>query len=402
MSALLAALFCFAILTLWVSGWWPVAVFQAGVYALAAAALYRTRKSPFPFTFPFVPLTFATAWGYFQWLTGRTAYVFDTRTAIAHWTTFLAVCLCAFLLFRDPSSRRWFRGTMLWFAFVVAVLATVQSFTAGGKVFWLFPSGYHDYVMGPILSRNHYAAFIEAVLPIALYEALRRQHSSLLYCAMAAAMYASVIASASRAGTVLATAEIVAVIAIVSLRGGANRRRIGGSLLGICASFALFTAVVGWGNIWSRFWAPDPMQIRRQLVLSTLHMIAAHPWFGVGLGTWAAAYPRYALIDTGLFANQAHNDWLQWTAEGGLPFGLMLVTLFLWCLRPAISSVWGLGVIAVFLHALVDYPFSRPALGAWPILILAMLAAWQSDRTRPGGFRPSAPPRVDPQAAPPD
>jgi len=27
---------------------------------------------------------------------------------------------------------------------------------------------------------------------------------------------------------------------------------------------------------------------------------------------------------------------------------------------------------------LVDYPFSRPALGSWPILILAMLAARQS------------------------
>jgi O-antigen ligase len=75
-----------------------------------------------------------------------------------------------------------------------------------------------------------------------------------------------------------------------------------------------------------------------------------------------------------LFANQAHNDWLQWTAEGGFPFGVMLATLFFWSLRPAFRSVWGLGVVAVFLHAIVDYPFSRPALGSWAIVILSLLA----------------------------
>ncbi len=398
MPALLAALFFFAILTLWVSAWWPVAVFEVGIYALAAAALLRARRSLFPFTFPLVPLTFAPAWGVFQWLTGRTVYSFDTRSAIAHWTAFLAVFLCAFLLFRDAPVRRWFRAAMLWFGFLLSILATLQTFTSSGKVFWLFPSGYTDYVMGPFLSRNHYAAFIELVLPIALYEAFHRQRSSLLYCAMAGAMYASVIASASRAGMLLATAEIAAVIALVLIRGGVSGHGMGKTLLGIFASFVLFTALVGWGNLWSRFQAPDPLQIRRQLVLSTLHMIAAHPWFGVGLGAWATAYPRYALTDVGLFANQAHNDWLQWTAEGGLPFGLMLAALFFWCLRPAISSVWGLGVIAVFLHALVDYPFSRPALGSCPILILAMLAAWQCGRSAPGNH-PSPPP-LDPASPP--
>ena len=52
----------------------------------------------------------------------------------------------------------------------------------------------------------------------------------------------------------------------------------------------------------------------------------------------------------------------------------MLASLFLWSLRPAFRSVWGLGVVAVFLHAIVDFPFSRPALGAWPILVLSLLA----------------------------
>ena len=86
-------------------------------------------------------------------------------------------------------------------------------------------------------------------------------------------------------------------------------------------------------------------------------------------------YPAYAIIDVGSIANQAHSDWLQWAAEGGIPFALAILTLFVWCLRPAFGSIWGLGVISVFVHATVDYPFSRPGLGSWTMVIIAMLAA---------------------------
>jgi hypothetical protein len=370
----LAALFFFAILTLWVPGYWPVSVFQVGIFVLAAVAVWRARLSPPAFVWPLVPLSFAVLWGLLQLFTGRTAYAFDTKLAILRWATFLSVFVVGISVFRDSAVRRWFRSAIVWFAFLVAALATVQTFTSHGKVFWLFDTPYTDYVMGPILYRNHYAAFIEAVLPIALYLALRREHDSLLYSGMAAVLYASVIASASRAGTVLATAEVVLVPLLVWVLRRASGRRVGAALLRMGILFAVFVAVVGWESVWSRFWVPDPLAVRRELAVSTLDMATSHPWFGTGLGTWSTVYPHYAIIDIGAFANQAHDDWLQWTAEGGFPFGVMLATLFIWSLRPAFRSIWGLGVIAVFLHAIVDYPFSRPALGSWPILILSLVA----------------------------
>jgi hypothetical protein len=380
MHVVLAALFFFAILTLWVPAYWPVTVFQVGVFALAVSALavFGIRRIRRPDLYPLFPLSFAVAWGLLQWGTGHTAYAFDTKTAVVRWATFLAVFLVGICLFRDSEVRRWFRSAMLWFGFMVSAVATVQTFTSHDKVFWLFPTARTDILMGPILYRNHFAAFVEAVLPIAVYEALRRERDSLLYSGMAAAMFASVIASASRTGTVLATAETVVVIALLWARGRTSARSVGVALLRMAVLFAVFAFVVGWENVWNRFWEPDPMQMRREFAISTLHMTAAHPWFGVGLGTWPTVYPRYAIIDFGFIANQAHCDWLQWTAEGGIPFGIAMATIFLWCLRPAFRSIWGIGVIAVFLHALVDYPFSRPALGSWPILIIAMLATWQS------------------------
>jgi len=69
-----------------------------------------------------------------------------------------------------------------------------QSFTAGGKIFWMFPTENIERVMGPILSPNHYAAFIEVVPPLAIYGSIRHRREALLYSVMAAVMYASVIA----------------------------------------------------------------------------------------------------------------------------------------------------------------------------------------------------------------
>jgi hypothetical protein len=388
MHVALAALFFFAILTLWVPAYWPVTVFQAGVFALAGIALWRSRHSVPRFPYPLFPLLAAVVWGLLQWATGSTVYGFDTQSAIVKWATFLAVFLVSFSLCRDPRMARWFRSAMLWFVFAVAVLATVQTFTSD-KIFWLFSAPYTG-VMGPILNHGHYAVFIEVALPFALYEAVRRERGGLLYAGMAAVMYASVIASASRAGTVLATAELVVAPALLRAGGLAGGRAVGAALLRMAVLFAAFTAVVGWEHVRDRFLTPDPMAIRREFAVSSLHMIAAHPWSGVGLGAWPTAYPRYAILDPGTFANQAHSDWLQWTAEGGIPFGIAMATLFCWCVPPAFRSVWGLGVIAVFLHAAVDYPFSRPALGAWPILIIGMLAAREAAGERTSGERPAA------------
>jgi len=383
----LAALFAFAILTLWVPALWPVAVFQVGIFALCVCALWRHFPPRLPYAA--IPFMAAVAWGLLQLALHFTAYPFATKTAILRFASFLASFLTAYCLFQDSGVRRWFRSAMLWFAFLVSIVATLQVFTSDGRVFWSFPTDYGN-IMGPIVYHNHWAAFVEVVLPIALYQAFRRNSTSLLYAGMAAALYASVIASASRAGTILTSAEIVGVALLMAMRGFATGRAVAGAFLRMAILLAAFTTVVGWTRVWDRLVMPDPMSGRREFNISSLHLIAAHPLTGTGLGTWPTVYPQYAVIDVGALANQAHDDWLQFAVEGGIPFGLVMFSLFLWSVGPAFRTIWGLGVVCVFLHAAVDYPFSRPALGSWPILVIAMLASCQK--------RPRAS-RADPVAA---
>ncbi|HTS25100.1 MAG TPA: O-antigen ligase family protein [Bryobacteraceae bacterium] len=382
--AALAAIIFFGILTLWVPAYYPIAVFQAATFALASVAAWRGRHSLPRFAWPAVPFACGVLWGVIQWISGHTAYGFQTRLAILKWAAFLCVFLLGTSWFREAGTRHRFLSAMLWFGFLLSILATVQSFSAKGRVFWLFETPYTDFVMGPMLSSNDYAAFIEALLPAALYEAMCRRRGTLLHSTMAAVMYASVIVSASRAGVALTTAEMVLVPLLVWVRREPIGASTGVRSLRIAILVVVLVAVVGAGPLWNRILEPDPMAGRREFAQSSWQMAISHPWMGVGLGTWSTVYPAYALVDLGMTVNEAHDDWLQWTAEGGFPFGVMMVSLFLWSLRPAFRSVWGLGVIAVFLHALVDYPFARPALGAWPILVLSMIAASEGGRKHVG------------------
>jgi len=41
--------------------------------------------------------------------------------------------------------------------------------------------------------------------------------------------------------------------------------------------------------------------------------------------------------------------------------------------RPALRSIWGIGIVAVFLHALVDYPFARFGVAAWLFILVGAL-----------------------------
>jgi hypothetical protein len=371
-ARVLTALLFASVLLLWVPARWAASLFQMGVFILAMP--YRLRWTPVS-----IPLAAAVLWGLAQLALGRTIYRWETWNAVLTWFTQLVCFLLAFQLFADERIRNRFLKSLFYFGFALSVIATLQLFTAEGKVFWLFPSGYKDLVLGPFVYHNQYAAFVEMVFPLAVVAALQSRERALIYAGMAAALYASVIASASRAGAALVTLELIAILALALFQ-----RRITLRTAGLASGFfvmfvACFGAVVGWQALWQRLHAPDPFAIRRELLHSTLDMIHERPAMGFGLGTWSTAYPAHAYSDDGLFSNQAHNDWAQWAAEGGLPFFLFILSIAVWSIRPAARSLWGVGVVSVFLHCLVDYPIQRPALGGLFFVLLGVLAAHEKN-----------------------
>jgi O-antigen ligase len=377
-AALFAALLMYAILTIWVADSWAWASFQAALFVLAgvwtAAALCRNRR--IRGSLMLVPLAGVLVWGLGQAALGHTIYRWASWTSLLTWTTWSAAFFLALQVSSDRDVRQWFLRAAAVFGFALSIVATLQLYTSGGRIFWLFPSDYKEFVLGPFVNRNQYAAFIELLLPIALAESLRDRRRRLVWCLAAGVMFASLTASASRAGVLLGSLEIVAALAI-------GRRIALKATAAVAALVLVFTLVIGVEALRKRFDEADPFAGRREMYLSSLHMIRDRPWTGFGLGTWPVAYPRYALYDDGSFVNQAHNDWAQWTVEGGIPFLALLLLLLLPAVPAALASLWGIGIVSMLAHALVDYPFQqRPALGAWCFALLGVLAARERRRDR--------------------
>ncbi len=372
----LAALLFLSILLAWVPQQWAASLLETGAFLLLAVWLARAtlRRERLEGSVVLFPLAAAPLWGLLQLAAHQTVYRHPTWNAVLLWGTNLALFFLALQVFAGAGTRERFLRATLLFGFAVSVVATLQLFTSQGQVFWIFPAQIDDSPPGPFLSRNQYAAFIELVLPLALAGALKGGRGTLACVFMASAMYVSVIASASRAGFILVSLE-VAVFAVLAIR----RRRIAlprhGRTLGLLAVFvALFTVVVGWDQLWNRLRQPDPYSGRREMLYASLAMLRERPGMGFGLGTWPTAYPAYGRYDDGLFANHAHNDWVEWAAEGGLPFLALLLWIAAWSVRPAMRSPWSLGVVSVFAHCLVDYPFQKPALAALVFVFLAIQA----------------------------
>jgi O-antigen ligase len=181
---------------------------------------------------------------------------------------------------------------------------------------------------------------------------------------------------------VLVLLEAVAVPALLVLRGIGRRAEIARRSAMFVVLAAVAILVVGYEGLVARLASGSQEDLRIDALHASFEMVKDRPWMGSGLGTWPSLYPRYAGFDTGLVMNQAHNDWAQWAAEGGLPFVLLMILFAALLWKPVFRSIYGLGVAAFMLHALLDYPMQqRPALAAWLFALAGAVYAGRGRRT---------------------
>jgi hypothetical protein len=362
----LLAILIYSVCTVWVPGRWALSGLQAMCFAAVAVVIWRSDSRGVWLTIPFVGMA---CWAWIQRAAGWTEVRAATGDAALYWLT--AACLV--WLGYQAHSRRFLVGFLIAGS-AIALLGIVQLYSSGNRIFWLFPSGYDSMVIGPFVSPNNYAAFVELLIPLALVLGLDSRRPA-PYLMLAAALLAAVIASGSRAGAMLAMVECAAAFVLCRGRGGSRP----GMVAMFLAATGVFVAIIGYQFLWHRLsQTGDLYLVRREFLESSLAMIRMQPWRGFGLGTWPAVYPRFAVIDIGAAANHAHNEWVQWMAEGGVPALVLMLAVAITLLRPAIRTGWGIGILAVLLHSLVDYPFLRLGSAAWTFALFGAVAASES------------------------
>jgi O-antigen ligase len=275
----------------------------------------------------------------------------------------LALSACAFVMgsqiLRERASRELFLELLMWSVTALAVIGMLQFYSKPIRVFGIFPA--EASVTGTFLSHNRFAALMELAAPIALWHMLERNVVTGGFCF--AMILAATITSTSRAGVLLLGVELVAFLGLVLLARRREAKVVAFIFAGLTALVIVASIVAGTDPIKARFVEDkDPYVGRRQLFYSTLKLIEARPWTGYGMGTWRTVYPQTATFDLNLIANDAHNDWAQWTSDGGIPFLLLMAALVIRIAKPAAQSIWGLGVLSVMIHSWVDFPLREPVL----------------------------------------
>lgn len=367
----------FGILTLFVLARWPVAILEAGLFVQAATLLAwaAVRDVPLHWHPVILPVACTVIWSALQSSIGLSAAPWLTEEkSLEYVATFAALVLIAQTA-NDPVWRRRLVNGLLVFGTLLAIVSLLQLFTSKGKAFGLFETGYPDQVLGPFVSRNTFAQFVEILFPLALYRAICWRHRAPLMVFVAGILFASEVAGASRAGTIILVAEVPLVLWLSNRRGLLSGRMTLLYTFAFTSAITLLSFLAGWDYLFTRLGQDPWTDLRWPVMRSSFHMLKDHFWFGVGYGAWPVVYPQYATFDTGLFVNQAHCDWLQMACEGGI-LGL---GFFVWSItvlfKGLLRSVWGLGFLGVLCHAILDYPFQhRPAFTVF-LFCAAMLAA---------------------------
>lgn len=127
------------------------------------------------------------------------------------------------------------------------------------------------------------------------------------------------------------------------------------------------------------------VETRGQVVEWSLDLIKGYPYTGTGLGSFYGVFPKYTHYNIGYYSF-AHNDYIQFATEVGIPATLILGLMALFALWLSFKSMrtrnsktlkgTALGcfmaIIGMLIHISVDFNLQAPANAMTFILILAL------------------------------
>jgi O-antigen ligase len=265
---------------------------------------------------------------------------------------------------------------------------------------------------------------MELLIPLPIALVLTRavgREMRVLYGFAAAIMGLAMVVSLSRGG-LISLAAMLMFLVLVSIRvpriwrlergrrefreadrkgpGAVSRLRAVASQVIVVAAIV---AVIGAGVLWigadpviQRVTQGQPVEGLPQETFSTsrgwiwrdtISMIRANPLLGVGLGAYVTAFNLYTTSDGSLKVPQAHNDYLQVVADGGIVGGLIALWFVVVVFRVVArglksrdSMLSGLalgssaGIVGILVHSLFDFNLQIPS-NALLFLILAAVAS---------------------------
>ena len=296
---------------------------------------------------------------------------------------------------------------------VMAVAGLAQQTMWNGRIYGFWTPQDASQPFGPFVNRNHFAGWMLMAIPVVLAyfcarvaRAMRNGEPGwrhrLIWLSSAEATgtvlvgFAALVMSLGLAMT-LSRSGILGLMAAVAISGFfIGRKQVAASRrIVVTAYLALLLIVaIGWTGIeryTSRFMDADVATFgnRAGVWNDTWRIVQRFPLTGTGLNTYGDASVVYQTADLHLHFEEAHNDYLQLLAEGGLLVAVPAVIAALCCVQlvrrrfravsPDSTDYWiragaVTGILAIALQSLGEFSLQMPG-NAVLFVVLLVLAA---------------------------
>lgn len=322
-----------------------------------------------------------------------------------------AAALLLYAVQADAERRRLF-GILMFAAAATALLGIAQFGSGGTGPLYLYARTNFGTPVGFFANRNHNAVFIATILLIAAYmfaeyrRLTRRGDRSVAPAAIGfvfALVLVTLFINGSRAGLLIGTLALGMGVALYIWQRRMEPKDGHTRPMGLWTGYlpialVLVIAIAGGLALFSDASSFDRLvnlslgeELRVQILPQVAAMANDNWLFGTGFGSFEHAYRSYEISEwlRGEYVNNAHDDWLQWIIEGGLPAMLILLGFILWMGSRFVAHwkarvdapartgmvITALGVLVLLLVAsLLDYPLRVPTMMVYAMLMVALIA----------------------------
>jgi O-antigen ligase len=382
-------------------------VAEAFLLLLAACALWLHSPHSPRLPWPGIALLFAVLAA--EWRAVRPP-AYPARAELL----LVAAAVCAFFIAarvtEAAAMRRLLCGGVLALSFFESIYGLAQYLTGWQQIGTYQKVEYTMMATGTYINPNHFAGLLEMALPLTFawslwgFERLAaakhpdrlRDSRWPILAALASGEIAPVFAlfffvtivlaaallfSRSRMGIFSAFIGLSAVAAgwIANrgkLRVASSRTAVASLLLLVFAGVFAAGAWIGFAPVLARFRNTEhDLPSRIALWRDTIQLIRAHPVWGTGPGSFEDAYTLVQTAHLDKRTDHAHNDYLEFAEEWGIPSAALLFALVGWILVRGVSEYWhgrpseecmillgccG-GVLALLVHSIADFNLHIPA-----------------------------------------
>lgn len=303
---------------------------------------------------------------------------------------------------------------------VVSVLLGFAQFMQGpDSPLRFFPISSRDSSVGFFANRNHYAALLYSVVPLAAAWMIGlsrdRRPERVFGLAVCLLVYVALVLglgmALSRTGILLAVMAVIGSLLMAAVHAPRTGRRGLAIIAGAAVIGAILVGQFAFFGLLKRFDEDALADYRFRITEITLDAIRAYQPIGSGFGTFVPVYQTFEVPDALLpyYVNHAHNDWLEIMLEGGWPAAAALLGFLAWFGR-SLLRVWRAGpddertlddalaraasivVVLILIHSMVEFPLRTTALMclfAWccALLLPPARSAQRVDSYRNGASR---------------